>query len=262
MMTTEWEKSEQDWWQQHYSATYPTANTYRGSPNRPQGIRHYHRERLFRRVRLAVAGKLWIDVGAGNSFTIADLMHPARYHYRYVATDISEAGLRASQRRTSQTPVLSSASQLPFAAGQADVVSAFGVLQYLPTWQQTLRAMIDLLKSGGYLMLTRDIAKPRILARWRTQSYTARFDPPHGGHTKSDELRAILAERCQILLWDCSGSPLRFALLWFGKLDRWALRSYRLTQLIVALDKLWLATMGQLKPSLGAGELVVLAQKR
>ena len=260
-MTTEWEQSEQYWWEQHYS-THAAADIYHGSPSRPQGIRHYHREKLFRYVRSEVAGKLWIDVGAGTSFTIVDLMHPKKYHYRYVATDISSIGLQQGQRRTRQTPVVSSASQLPFVPGQAYVVSCFGLLCLLPAWQQTLRTMIDLLQPGGYLILSEVITKPRILARWRKRSYTAQVDSPHDGDIAAAELRATLAEQCEILVWDCSGSPLRFALLWFGRLDRLALRSYQVTQLIVALDKLWIATMGKLRPSLGAGEIVTLAQKR
>lgn len=260
-MDREWEQDEQIWWEQHY-APQSGFNKYNGSSGRPQGIRHYYREMLFRRVRPEVAGKLWIDVGAGNSFTIVDLIHPKKYNYRYVATDISIAGLRKSRLRTGQTPTVSSASHLPFARGRAYVVSGLGVLHHLPAWKETLRTMIELTKPGGYVMLTEAITKPRILSRWRKESYTARLDSPHEGDIDAEELKAILSEQCQILLMDYSGSPLRFALLWFAKLDLWALRSYRMTQLIVALDKLWLATIGKLMPSLWAGEIILLAQKR
>jgi 2-polyprenyl-3-methyl-5-hydroxy-6-metoxy-1,4-benzoquinol methylase len=259
-MSTEWENHQQRWWEQHY-AVHAAANNYRGSPSKPQGIRHYYAEKLFRQVRSDVAGKLWIDVGAGTSSIIADLVHPLRYKYRYVATDISRIALQHGQRRIGQTPIISAASHLPFAQSQADVVSTFGLLQYLPMWQHTLRTLMDLLKPGGYIMLIATITKPRVLERWRKGSYTARFASQERS-IEPKELKAILAERCEILLCGYSGSPLRFALSWFGGLDRWALRSYRITQLSVAVDRLWLGTLGKLVPSLGPGEITVLARKR
>lgn len=260
-MDSEWEESQRRRWEHHYTAD-ATSSQYSGSPNKPQGIRHYYREMLFRQVRPEVSGQLWIDVGAGTSFTIADLIHPTRYDYRYVATDINKTALYKSRDRTEQTPILSAATHLPFREGRAYVVSAFGVLQYLPAWKETLRILIDLLKPYGYIMLTGSISKPRIFARWRKESYTARFDPPQEIDICGDGLRAILVEQCDILLWDYSGSPLRFGLLWFAKLDRSALHSYRMTQLLVGLDKLWLATIGRLTASLAGREIVVLAQKR
>src|SRR5437870_4900181 len=116
-MSIKWEENQRCWWEQQY-ATRATAHSYRGSPHKPQGIRHYYAEKLFQQVRSGVAGKLWIDVGAGISLTIADLIHPLRYQYRYVATDISKNALRQSHRRIGQTPIISAASHLPFAESQ------------------------------------------------------------------------------------------------------------------------------------------------
>src|SRR5690349_14606168 len=161
-MYTEWEKNQQRWWERHYTAQ-ATNHNYRGSPIRPQGIRHYYAEKLFRYVRSGITGKLWIDVGAGTSLVIGDLIHPLTYDYRYVAIDLSKTALQHGQRRLGQTPVVSSASHLPFAQCQADVVSVLGLLQYLPDWEHTCRTLIDLLKPGGYMMLTSAIKKPRIL---------------------------------------------------------------------------------------------------
>ena len=256
---TEWEKNQQRWWEQHYTA-HAAGHNYRGSPSKPQGIRHYYAEKLFRYVRSNITGKLWIDVGAGTSLVIADLIHPLIYNYRYVATDLSKIALQHGRRRIGQIPIISSASHLPFAQSQADVVSGLGLLQYLPEWQHTLRALIDLLKPGGYIMLTSAITKPRILARWRKASYTARFASQER-YIDPEELKAIVAERCEILLCGYSASPLRFALFWFGRLDRLALKSYRVTEVSVALDRLWLRTLGKLVRSLGPGEITILARK-
>jgi SAM-dependent methyltransferase len=259
-MSTEWENHQRRWWEQ-YHAVDAAANNYRGSPSKPQGIRHYYAEKLFRYVLGDVAGKLWIDVGAGTSYIIADLAHPLRYKYRYVATDISKIALQRGQGSLGQAAVISTASHLPFVRAKADVVSAFGLLQYLSTWQHALRTLIDLLKPGGYIMLTTTITKPRVLERCRKTSYTARFASQECS-IESEELNAVLAERCEILLCEYSSSPLRFALFWFGSLDDLALRSYRLTQLCITLDRLWLGTLGKLVRSLGPGESTVLARKR
>jgi hypothetical protein len=122
--------------------------------------------------------------------------------------------------------------------------------------------MIDLLEPKGYLLLTEAITKPRILARWRDQSFTAEVDSPHEGDIDRQELVSLLTDECDILYQDLSSSPLRFVLLYFGKLDKLALRSYMLTKLLVMLDQAWISTVGRLFPSLGAGEIALVAQKR
>ena len=259
-MSTEWEKNQQQWWEGHYGGQ-AAGHNYLGSPNRPQGIRHYYAEKLFRHVRSGITGKLWIDVGAGTSLVIGDLIHPLTYDYRYVAIDLSKTALQHGQRRIQQTPIVGSASHLPLTQSQADVVSVLGVLQYLPDWEHTFRTLIDLLKPGGYMMLTSAIRKPRILGRWRKESYTARFASQEC-YIKAEELKTIIAEKCEILLCEYSASPFRFALFWFGRLDRVTLRSHRVTKIIVALDRLWLCTLGKLVRSLGPGEITLVARKR
>ena len=103
------------------------SNKYKGSSRRPHGIRHYYREMLFRHVRPQIKGKTWTDFGAGDSYTVINLIHPELYQYRYIATDVSIEGLRKGCQSTGQTPIQSTANHPPFPDNSAYVVSGFGI---------------------------------------------------------------------------------------------------------------------------------------
>lgn len=261
-MDEDWVNQERNWWQDYYSATGSKIDKYRGSPAHPQGIRHYYRELLFHRIRPLIKGKTWIDFGAGNSFTIIDLIHPLIYQYHYYATDISLEGLKQGEASTHQTPILSGANNPPFPNNIAYVVSCFGSLHHIPAWKSALNKMIDTLQPGGYLLLAEAITKPRIFNRWRRRSYTAAIDSPHEGDVNKGELLDLCRNRCDIELIDLSGTPFRFALIWFFRLDKLLLESYTATKTVVFLDSLWKNTLGQVHESLGPGEITILARKR
>ncbi len=262
-MNDNWEKQEQSWWQEFYAHKEAARKSnYQGSPKRPKGIRHYYREMLFRHIRPLVRGKLWIDVGAGNSYTIVDLIHPSIYGYNYIATDLSSEGLKKGRLRTLQTPVVSGANNPPFLDDAAFIVSGFGILHHVPSWQIALNRMIDILQPGGYLLLMEAITKPRVFSLWRKQSYTAKLDSPHEGDIDRNELIKLCRDRCDIEVIDYSGTPLRFAIIWFLRLDKVLLKSYLATLALVLLDNLWKNTIGRINGSLGPGEVVMLARKR
>jgi len=206
----EFVNEEKTWWQNSYKRqSISSEQSYRGSPERPQGIRHYYREMIIRPIRSIIKNSQWVDIGAGNSYSIVDLVNPDKFNYFYYATDISIEGLKLGRARTGRTPIISEAASPPFVKKGVDIVSCFGILHHIPDWEQALCKMIDLLKPGGYLLLFEAITKPRILSRWRHQSYTAKSDSPHEGDIISEKLIEILHMYCNIEVLDYSGSPLR-----------------------------------------------------
>jgi SAM-dependent methyltransferase len=253
-----WTKLEQHWWQDYYKAQVNNLLDYKVSPQRPQGLRCYYCEMLFRHMRTDIKGKIWIDIGAGDSYLIINLMHPTKYDYQYIATDISAEGLKIGKKYTNQTPIVCNTTSLPFKPNCASIVSGFGILHHIPNWQQSLRIMVDLLQPGGYLLLFEAVTKPRIFGKWRSESYTAKQDSPHEGEINNNELIHCCSEQCDILIMDYSDSPLRFFFVWFLKFDTVCLRSYFATRILVFLDKLWLNTCGKLIPSLGAKDITIL----
>jgi ubiquinone/menaquinone biosynthesis C-methylase UbiE len=260
--TQTWIREEQQWWQDYYRHLRSTSKPkYMGTPNHPLGINHYYREMMFRQVRPTILGKFWIDVGAGDSYTIADLLHPAKYGYSYIATDISIEGLINGRSRTGQTPLVCNALHFPFSNCCVSIVSGFGILHHAPSWQQALRNMIDLLEPGGYLLLHESITKPRFLGRWRKQSLTADIDSPHEGDIDAEELKSLCKEWGELLLFEYSGSPLRFVLVSILNLERICLRSYLFTKFLVLLDDVWIKTVRHFVPSLGAGEVSIVLRK-
>jgi hypothetical protein len=51
-----WVYEEREWWQTHYQNETVSHTPYQGSPDKPQGIRHFYREMLLRYIRSTVEG--------------------------------------------------------------------------------------------------------------------------------------------------------------------------------------------------------------
>jgi SAM-dependent methyltransferase len=260
----QWEAGEQSWWQSHYAAKAPHNGHYQGSLLRPQGFRHYHRAKLFsailpRLMALPDSKRIWIDIGAGDSYTIGDLIPRNQFDYTYIATDISAVALARGRDHAGSSPVLHAASAVPFARHSAAVVSGLGVLHHFPTWQDTLATMVDMLVPGGYLLLHEVIDKPRIGNR--DSNLFAAHESPHEGQVGAMQLRTIVEETCEVMVWETSMTPLVVGLSVALKLDKFCLRSYPLTLMTIMLDELWANTIGQMHPSLSTREVYIIARK-
>jgi SAM-dependent methyltransferase len=205
--------------------------------------------------------RIWIDIGAGHSSTIANLVHPQHYYYTYIATDISYAGLDRGRRIAASVPVQHAASAVPFAPASAAVVSGLGVLHHFPDPAQTLRDMIALLAPGGILVLHEVRNKPRI-GLGRTRSLTAAKDSPHEGHIDEEEVRAIIDASCDTVYHARSMTPGLVALSMAFKLDRFCARSHRLTKLAAAVDDAFAMTVSRLHPALQPWEMFLVAKCR
>ncbi|MDQ4048869.1 MAG: methyltransferase domain-containing protein, partial [Actinomycetota bacterium] len=212
-----WVSDEMEWWNPYYHG-------FHAPPfQRGRGLRGRSRERnLLRHVRERVGSPATVvEMGAGTSRTIAGLWPPASSGIRYAATDLSRLGLVAGRQLLgdSSAAVQCDAGAWPFAAGVADVVAILGVLHHVPDWRLALRQACRTLRPGGFLVLHEVVSKPRVLGRHRSAGVNDSWTSPHEGSISAEDLRRELEGRGPIHSWRGESTPLRFALLHYGRLE-------------------------------------------
>jgi SAM-dependent methyltransferase len=254
-----WVEAEMEWW----NPWYDREDIRPFSP--VAGLRGRSRERhLLRHVRSRLPRRpLVIEMGAGNSLTVAGLMPPERTGARYVATDVSPVGLRAGRRflGSDAASVQCDAVDWPFCEASADLVLILGVLHHLSDWRAALDRACRTVKPGGFVLLHEAVTKPRILARFRSHGIDDHWVSPHEGDVPRDELLGFLRERGVVERWRGEESPLRFALVRYvvqrhDLYDRLE-RSAAMTVALNALDQAFGRTLGRLSPSLAFNEVTV-----
>jgi SAM-dependent methyltransferase len=153
-------------------------------------------------------GKKVLDVGAGQGYL------------QDVAEDYTGLDISPTARRFFHKPfVLGSATAMPFADNQFDVVWSIWVLEHIPTPEQALREMRRVTKDGGYLYLYPAWA----CSSWLADGYEVRPYADFGLTGKlikasvpirsSAQYRAIYTAPIRALrfaAYRASGSPTRF----------------------------------------------------
>ena len=251
-----WVQDELAWWDPRYDRPP-------GKPFSPRaGLRGRSREKnLFRLVRDRLPPRpLVIEMGAGDSLTMAGLMPDARY----VATDVSPAALRTGRALLGDdaVSVLCDAVGWPFREGVADVVLILGVLHHLPDWRTALDRACRTVRPGGFLLLHEAVTKPRILGRFRDSGIDDHWTSPHEGDVPRDALLEFLMQRGEVERRHGEESPLRFALVRYV-VHRYELydRLERSPAMAIGLntaDQAFGRTFGRLFPSLGFNEITLV----
>jgi len=254
-----WISDEMAWWNPYYQG-------FQEPPySRDRGLRGRSRERnLLRHVRDRVGiSPTVVEMGAGASRTVAGLWAPASSGIRYVAADLSKQGLVAGRvlLGDSSAAVQCDVGAWPFAAGVADVVTILGVLHHVPDWRLALRRACRTLRPGGFLLLHEVVSKPRFLGSHREGGVNDSWTSPHEGSISGEDLRQALEGQGQILSWRGEGTPLRFALLHYGRLEHRLPRSRPLTATLDGLDQLFGRSFGRAVHSLGFAEITCVWQR-
>jgi SAM-dependent methyltransferase len=149
----------------------------------------------------------------------------------------------------------------PFAAEIADVVLILGVLHHVPDWRLALQRACRTVRPGGFLLLHEVVSKPRILGRYRSAGINDSWTSPYEGSVSGHALRGELEGRGRILTWRGESTPLRFALLHYGRLEQRLERSRALTAALDVLDQLFGRTAGRAVKSLGFAEVTCVWQR-
>jgi SAM-dependent methyltransferase len=258
-----WIQEEMRWWNPWYE----------GLPRRPYspdaGLRGRSRElNLFGPVRDRLpAQPLVLEMGAGDSRTVAGLWPPARDGLRYAATDMSPPALRAGRELLGPTAasVRCDAVDWPFREGVADVVLILGVLHHLSDWRQALERACASVRPGGFLLLHEAVTKPRVLARFRAHGVDDHWVSPHEGDVPAGALRTALEGSGRLIRWHAELSPLGFGLIRYG-IERFGLEqrlesSPALATALSAADQAFGRTAGRVAPSLGFNEVSAVWQR-
>jgi SAM-dependent methyltransferase len=230
------------------------------------GLRGRSRERnLLRHIRPHLPSQpLVVEMGAGTSRTVAGLLPPRASGVRYVATDVSPAALRRGRKvlGADVASVQCDAVTWPMRDGVADLVLVLGVLHHLSDWRRAIERACRVVRPGGFLALHEVVAKPRVLARWRSRGLNDDWVSPHEGDVPGPALRAELERHGQVVRAAGEESPLRFALVRYlvHRGDRYHRLegSPALTAVFNALDQLWGRGPGRLFPSLGFHETTIV----
>jgi ubiquinone/menaquinone biosynthesis C-methylase UbiE/uncharacterized protein YbaR (Trm112 family) len=252
-----WIADELQWWDPWHDR----------QPRRPYsphaGLRGRSRERnLLAPVRDRLpAQPLVIEMGAGDSRTVAGLWPPSAGRLRYVATDMSLPALHAGRAMLGPeaASVRCDAVTWPFGEAVADVVLILGVLHHLSDWRQALERACRTVKPGGFVLLHEAVSKPRVLARLRERGVDDHWVSPHEGDVPAAELRAELERHGTVEHWYGEQSPLGFGLVrygierlgWYDRLES----SPALAAGLSGLDQAFGRTLGRLFPSLGFNEI-------
>ena len=85
------------------------------------------------------------------------------------------------------------------ARGVADLVLVLGVLHHLSDWRAAVERACGAVRPGGFLVLHEVVAKPRVLARWRTRGVNDDWVSPHEGDVPGGALRAELERHGEIV---------------------------------------------------------------
>ena len=250
-----WVAEEQQWWDS-------TANSHAQEPLRPDaGIRGRSRERnLLRHARDQLGPRpTLIEMGAGSSRTVAGLWPPGPEGPRYVASDVSRewllSGTELRGNSNASFAVQCDAGRWPFRRASADVVLVLGVLHHLPDWRSALTRACETVRPGGYLLLHEVIHKPRIFASRRSKGVTDHWTSPHENSVLEADLRSHLEELGTVVRWRRESTPLRFAVVHYGKLHARLEQSPSLTALLELADQAFGHTLGAIRPSLGFNEV-------
>jgi SAM-dependent methyltransferase len=202
------------YWEQFYSSSSNKVNYIAAKRNLPAKPPQFGPVSEFVR-QYGLQGKRVLEIGAGRG-TLQDVVE------QYVGLDIAE-----SVRTNFHKPfVRGSATDLPFADGQFDVIWTVWTLEHVPNPEKALNEMRRVVADGGYLYLDPAWDVPW----WRSRGYD--LLPSSNLDLKSKVVRTLVAPVQRSLpyiclhripahairsaWWRLSGAPMR---LYYSKLD-------------------------------------------
>ncbi len=104
-----------------------------------------------------------LEIGCGNSRTIANMFNPVENNYSYIGTDISFKRLVVAKKAVPSGNFLqASALNLPFVKKSFAAAISFGMLHHLPRPVDALAHIDEMLSCGGYLALHEPIIREQL----------------------------------------------------------------------------------------------------
>ncbi len=263
----EWSKDEMLYWESLFEHRYKTMDL-----GRKNWHRMLTRKWLLDRLSHDLKDRIILEIGCGTAATLFDIYGGVLT--KYIGLDLSFHACKIAKK---QFPgglfVQGSADALPLEKDSVDVVIAFGVLHHLPEHEAHLKVILPVLKKDGYFIGSDPVLKPRIPRprflrnKRKTVSSSSEESVPKTGASPHNEwidwhnLQRIINGEAEVADTLFEYSPLR-AILIDLLYERLRIQTKSFAKTVIALDRLWLATMGKLHRALGpAGVIYVLRRK-
>ena len=159
-----------------------------------------HAERLVDLIDIE-AGQTYLDVGCGNGAAAIHLARTYQLDVTGIDVDLEQIRLAEAQSQGLDKArfLTIDGTQLPFDAGEFDVVFTNKVTHHIPNWREALAEMVRVLKPGGYFIYS-DLVLPPPLAKVG-EAVAGKLV----GFPTRQEIEAILTERGFIIVHHLSG---------------------------------------------------------
>ncbi len=123
------------------------------------------RDQLINKIKGEVRNETVLEIGSGNSRTVARMFNPSENNYNYIGTDISFKRLLVAQSVIQQENFIqASALNLPFKKNCFKAIISFGMLHHLPRPIDAINHCQILIKTGGFFVFHEPIIRPEIPA--------------------------------------------------------------------------------------------------
>lgn len=131
---------------------------------------YFPREKyLVRVIKDSCQDQTILEIGSGNSRTIANIFRPETHGYYYVGSDISFKRLLVAKKAIPEGDFIqASAMNLPFVDGSFHAVISFGMLHHLPRPMDCISVCTAKIKENGFFCFHEPIVKPKILGNRKT----------------------------------------------------------------------------------------------
>ncbi|MFH2108111.1 MAG: class I SAM-dependent methyltransferase [Chrysiogenia bacterium] len=134
-----------------------------------------------------------LEIGSGNSRTIANIFRPKDFGYRYVGSDISFKRLLVAKQAIPEGDFIqASAMNLPFVDNSFQAIISFGMLHHLPEPMTAISGCVSKIKENGFLCFHEPIVKPKILGSRKTTLGRIFTTYEHSEHDRDLDLAGSL----------------------------------------------------------------------
>ncbi len=207
-----------------------------------------------------------LEIGCGNARTISWIFPPSRFNYHYIGIDISYKRLLVASKNIPEGDFIqASASHLPFKNSSFHSILSFGMLHHLPKPLDCIQDLCAKIKNNGFLAFHEPISKPKIIPKKSIfQKFFTSYE--HSKHDNEIDAKGSLAllmnsgfKSVNLKYYNSVLKTFIEILLKFfpKKINN----SKFLTKTIIAIDVIFLKTLGKISKRLGPHAIIGVFRK-
>jgi SAM-dependent methyltransferase/uncharacterized protein YbaR (Trm112 family) len=209
-----------------------------------------------------------LEIGSGNSRTIANIYRPQDYGYRYVGSDISFKRLLVAKMAIPEGNfVQASAMNLPFVDNAFKAIISFGMLHHLPRPMDCIAVCSTKIKGEGFFCFHEPIAKPKILGSRKSflgRMFTTYEHSEHDNDLDLDRALVLLKEK-ELKIVKRKNFNSFFKTFTEFVLQKTTSKRFHMSRFIVRslffVDRLFLNTFCRIWKGFGPHGVIVVAKK-